>query len=211
MKKVIGWCLLCLGLSGCASIPSQHTGINVEQAWQQRRGQLLPLKRWEINGRMSIRDNDEVYNAALHWTRQFQRHKIDFSGPFGRRYVRLQQDQRGAVLFDKKMRAYRAPNAQRLLYRITGWHVPLEGMNYWVLGVPAPGETKARKLDSRGRLVFLQQSGWTIRFLEYRQAEGRDMPRKMFLSRTVMLAKPGQTRKISHELQVRLVINRWKL
>lgn len=211
MKKFICWCLTCLWLSGCASLPSQQSSINVQQEWQTRLTRLTPVVRWEINGRMSIRDNEEAYRATLHWTRNRRRHRIDFTGPFGRRYVRLEQDHRGAVLYDKKMNVYRAPDAQRLLYRIIGWRVPLQGMNYWVLGVPVPGYREAHKLDAKGRLAYLKQSGWSIRFLEYRRVAGYDMPRKIYLSRTVMLAKKGRRHKTKHELQVRLVINRWKL
>ena len=75
-------------------------------------------------------------------------------------------------------------------------------------GTGAQGD---HRLDARGRLAYLKQSGWNIRFLEYRPVAGYDMPRKIYLSRTIMLAKKGHTHKTRHELQVRLVINRWKL
>jgi outer membrane lipoprotein LolB len=156
-----------------------------------------------------VRAADQGGHATLNWKRDGERHRMDFTGPLGRGHLRLTQDSQGAELRDADKRVWRAADAGRLLYRATGWIVPLDGMNYWVLGLPAPGPAPERQLDEQGRLKRLTQSGWDIQFLEYTRHGAFDLPSKMYIARQDRHAEASPD--AGETLEVRLSIEHWTL
>ena len=82
-------------------------------------------------------------------------------------------------------------------------------MNYWVLGLPAPGPAPERQLDEQGRLKRLTQSGWDIQFLEYTRHGAFDLPSKMYIARQDSHTEAGAA--AGETLEVRLSIEQWTL
>ncbi len=196
-------------LAGCASLSPSQPEFENQAAWNKRLAKLSQIRGWELTGRMSLRNDEEAYQASLRWIRKQFRHRIDLTGPFGRGYIRLRQDRSGAEMRDSDKNIFRAENIETLLRQKTGWDIPLQGMEYWVLGLPMPDQAMKMQLDRHGRLKRLSQKGWDIRFIEYRRYGDIELPRKIFLSR-------GQghnpTGEVAHRvLELRLVINHWQL
>ena len=77
--------------------------------------------------------------------------------------------------------------------------MPVAGLRYWVVGLASPGQKDHPKLDQQGRLAYLEDEGWKVRFKRYSQVSGVDLPRKVFIV------------KNDKELDVRLVVDNWKL
>ena len=84
-------------------------------------------------------------------------------------------------------------------------------MRYWVLGIPEPGHGYEESIDDLGRLQTLRQSGWEIEFVDYRDFEGRELPRKF-----LMTALPGSAHIVddqhneNDEVRVKIIIKRWR-
>jgi outer membrane lipoprotein LolB len=157
---------------------------------------------------MALRADSEGWQASVVWRRHDERHQIDLNGPLGRGHVRLTRDRDGAVLRDADQNEHRNANAEELLLRATGYRLPLDGLDYWVRGLPAPGSDAERELDAWGRLTRLRQLGWDIEFLEYDEHAGLDLPSKLFARR---LAGAGSLARADESFEVRLVIERWTL
>lgn len=199
-------------LAGCSTIAERTPSVDVAAQWEVRQSQLIPLKSWEIQGRVSARAPGEGWQASLRWVRDDERHEIDLWGPLGRGHVRLVQDQFGAQLVDADRNTYWADSSERLLYDATGWRLPLQGLNYWVLGVPVPETPGEQTLDERGRLTSLEQLGWQIRFLRYQRHGTYEFPSKLFIRRQIDGTVGESVVESSQEdglLEVRLVIQRW--
>jgi outer membrane lipoprotein LolB len=194
--------------AGCAGLPERPPVTDVNGAWRMHSDRLSPLTAWEIRGRMALRSDAEGWHASVLWVRQADRHQIDMSGPLGRGHVRLMRDHSGAVLTDAEQNIYRNASAEELLMRTTGYRLPLDGLDYWVRGLPAPGSDAERELDAWGRLVRLRQLGWDIEFLEYSEHAGLDLPAKLFARR---LAGAGPLARNDDSFEVRLVIEHWAL
>lgn len=209
MRRIVGLFGLAALAAGCATAPSLPPVANPAVAWQARQMELKPVTAWSIQGRLAMRSADEGWQASVRWVREGEQHSIDLIGPLGRGHLRLTQDSRGAELRDADQRTWRADNAQQLLYRTTGWLVPLDGLNYWVLGLPSPEAATGQELDERGRLKTLIQSGWDIRFLEYARYGSLDLPSKLFIKRQ----NGGSDANLAKDaaLEVRLAIERWVL
>ena len=199
-----------LCLYGCTFLPSRPPEENVTAAWQSRQALLAPIDKWEIEGRISVSTSEEGGHASMRWVRRGERHEIDLTGPLGRGHIKLTQDEHSARLVDEKNETYEAKNAQQLLYTATGWQVPLEGLRYWILGIPVAGLPMQHRLDEAGRLKSLRQLGWDIKFLEYSQHGGYDLPRKMFLMRQLPVSSEVENGSPAF-LEVRLVVDRWVL
>jgi outer membrane lipoprotein LolB len=195
--------------AGCATAPSLPPVENPAATWQERQTELRPITTWKIQGRLAMRTAEEGWQASLNWVRKGERYRIDLIGPLGRGHLRLTRDDQGAELRDADQHVWRAENPEQLLYRTTGWRVPLDGLNYWVLGLPLPDTAASQELDPQGRLKTLAQSGWEIRFLEYTRYGSLDLPSKLFIKRQGHDANGNPAEDAT--LEVRLVIENWAL
>jgi outer membrane lipoprotein LolB len=193
--------------AGCAGLPGRPPVSDVNGAWQAHSARLVPFDAWEIRGRMALRADAEGWHASVVWMRQGDRHRIDLSGPLGRGHMRLTRNRDGAELRDADQKIYRNASAEELLMRTTGYRLPLDGLDYWVRGLPAPGSDAERELDAWGRLARLRQLGWDIEFLEYDEYAGLELPSRLFARRL------DGTGSSAHDdvFEVRLVIERWTL
>lgn len=207
MRRSIALLGLAAFAAGCATAPMPPPVENPAATWQSRQAELKPVTAWKIQGRLAMRAADEGWQASVYWVREGERHRIDITGPLGRGHLRLEQDSHGAELRDADQRTWRAENAEQLLYHTTGWLLPIDGMNYWVLGLPSPAAAASAELDGQGRLKTLVQSGWDIQFLEYTRYGSLDLPSKLFIKR-----QRGDTEinlANNAALEVRLVIEHW--
>ena len=193
-----------LFIAGCVTAPPPPVA-DADAAWQRHQASLKPVTAWSLRGRLALRAADQGWHATLNWERNGENHRMDFTGPLGRGHLRLIQDSRGAELRDADQRVWREADAELLLYRATGWVVPLDGLNFWVLGLPAPGPAPERQLDGQGRLQRLAQAGWDIRFLEYARHGAFELPSRIYITRRNDAEGTAET------LEVRLSIEHWTL
>jgi len=184
-----GALLLILLLSGCAAVP-------VPQAPQ---GAVNPatIKAWKVNGRISLTRGEQGWHAGLDWENRADRYRLQVTGPLGQGALQLTGDASGVTLVDSDARVYSAHDVDALLAKVTGWDLPVAGMQYWVRGLSAPEGAVRVVLDSQGRLQRLEQSGWVITYQRFKTIAGNDWPAKLKL--------------VHDDLAVRLVIDQWQL
>ncbi len=77
--------------------------------------------------------------------------------------------------------------------------LPVNGLRYWVRGLPEPGSTPVLQTDASGRLTRLEQNGWIIEYPAYAPTSilNLDLPERIVARRP--------------DLSVKLVIEQWKL
>ena len=212
-RVAAGAVLLALWLAGCASAPTRPPAADPDAEWASRQKVLIPMANWELDGRMSMSAAKEGWQASLRWQHRDHRQTINLAGPFGGGALRLTQDAQGATLRDADQQTHRARDVRTLMRNMTGWDVPLDGLHYWVLGVPMPNEPSDEEIDAWGRPTVLKQLGWKIEFLEYTRVGRFDLPAKLFLKRRLKGVDNGETDGPREDavLEVRLVISRWVL
>ena len=201
-------------LAGCATAPPQALVGNPALAWQGRVAELSPLRTWDVSGRLALRTAHHGGEVSLRWVRSNRRYTIDLSGPLGHGLVQLQQRSSGARLEDAHRHVYHAANAERLLFRTTGWRVPLDGLAYWIRGLPVPGVPHEQNLDGAGLLRQLRQLGWNIKFLAYAHYGRYVLPRDIQLIRVASGQPDHATGAVRsgarfRPIEARLVIERW--
>ncbi|TVQ72111.1 MAG: outer membrane lipoprotein LolB [Chromatiaceae bacterium] len=181
MMRLITICLAAALLAACAVRPPEPVE-DVERTWQQRLEVLSARDDWVLAGRVAVAVDEERWNANLRWRQDGEAYDIQIYGPFGRHAARLRGDASGVTLTDSEGRDHHARDADQLVYDTLGWRLPVNGLRYWVLGIPAPGGSlEAYALDPAGRPEQLAQSGWTVRYQRYSDESRPPLPDRMTL------------------------------
>lgn len=136
---------------------------NVDRFLMQARGsygRLLPVKvdlRWQQNA-------DDSFDLRV-------------GGPFGIGATTITGTPNN-VQVRTKNGTYQSDNPAQWIEDKMGWTLPLAGLRYWILGVPSPHSDADIDLDREGRVLTLEQDGWTLTFTEYQSAGGYQLPKK---------------------------------
>lgn len=191
-QTLIGF--IALILSACSTLPEQ---LPVEESWQARQDELSGVQHWFVTGRVAIKNDTESWHVNLLWLQQADDYQIRLFGPFGAGQVQLKGNANGAELLTSDNESYFANDVDLLLYEKTGVKMPVSELRYWMLGLPAPNGQDKKQLNQDGRLISLQQSDWKVRYKRYTAVNGLALPKKIFARK--------------HNLDVRVVIDEWKL
>lgn len=175
-------------LTGCAtSPPSPQPLARPTQAVQAA---------FALNGRIAVKHDGERTSSTLRWTHHSTEDEILLFAPLGQTVARIRRDAGGVVL-DTAERHYSARDTEELTQRALGWHLPLEGLQYWVLALPAPGSEPSIERGASGQVNTIRQDGWEIRYTRYAAQQPDSLPLRMNLQRDGM------------ELQ--LLIDEWEI
>lgn len=178
-------------LAGCGTGPERlPAGTTPAQAQAERERRLSAIEHWVCVGRVGVSDGEESLNAALRWTQSRDRYRIRLSGLFGQGLMEISGSGAGVTLRTAERGALTAASPETLLLEEFGWRLPVSGLRYWILGVAVP-ETAvtSAEVDALGRLEHLEQSGWRIRYLEYRRIDGLDLPSRIELEHPQLSAR----------------------
>lgn len=180
-------------LAGCAVSPPAPEADPA--LWEQHRSAASRITQWQLDGRIALRRSDEGWHADLHWQQRDEKFEVRLSGPLGQGGAHLQGDETGVALTLSDRSTYHAADPEELMRQRLGWAVPVQGLRYWVRGLPVPGIAETHRLDERGRLRELAQDGWHVRFARYDESAAVALPARLELTRG--------------DLHVKLVVERW--
>ena len=72
----------------------------------------------------------------------------------------------------------------------TGWHLPLNGFDSWLLGLPdADSPAATLDWDADGHLRRLTQADWEIDYRRYKAVDDVSLPDRLRLNRDSLLVK----------------------
>jgi len=190
--------LLAVALAGCADLSiSPVPGDISADHWKTRQDYLVKLRAWTLTGRLAVQTEREGWTATLHWIQDNENYNMRFIAPLGQGTYELSGDVHKVSMLTADNRFLQANDPERLMLDNLGWNVPLNGLKYWIRGLPEPGTAPDNMiLDDKGRITDLQQSGWRISILRYAEIEGIDLPGKLFMQ--------------NDRFKLRLVIQDWK-
>lgn len=144
--------------------------------------ELLPFS---FNGRVTTRHNGERTSAGVRWTHRGAEDEILLLAPLGQTVARVFSDGQG-VLLEASGKKYFEQDAETLTERVLGWHLPLSGMRYWVLALPATGTEAVIERTEKGQVSVLRQDGWVINYTRYAAETIDSLPLRMTLQRDAM-------------------------
>lgn len=208
MMLVAACCALTLG--GCAvqSKNSAHgTGmttkpVDAQQAWKQRQADFARMSSWRLQGKVGVQFQAQSASFNVSWLQTGKdQYEMNIKNPLTGSIVAYLKGERSEVMMQANGKTYKDSNAERLLHAQLGVSLPLDGMKYWVRGIPAPDSPVQQvRLDTQGRPAWLQQSGWQVEYSGWKGTDWQALPERINLSRTPdntkvkVIAKDWQTR-----------------
>lgn len=196
--------VLLLALAGCSSTqkksevpaPAPKAGAQ-EKTWRSRQAQLAAAPNWQAEGRMAATRGEKGGNASFVWQQRGEGYKIKLYGPFGSGAVHITGNSKYAEVQESSGKITKAKSPEALLHKIAGWQVPIEGLRYWLRGMPSPDNKNfIQKMDAQGQLTYLQQDGWQVRYEDYTAQGSLPLPSKLHLQ--------------NNDVRVKMIINNWK-
>lgn len=154
--------LFALILTACASTPTEHT------SWQAAQ-KITPF---QAAGRLAIKADNKGSYAAFDWHRNQNTQIIHIKNPLGQRMGTLCQDTQGLIAQDNRGNIIQAATAAKLSEQLTGFAIPLDSLDMWLLGYYNPNNPYHIKNN------VLHQSGWQV----HRELH-TNKPRKLTLNR----------------------------
>ncbi len=147
-------------------------------------GTFAPAQEtFEAAGRISLRHGAQALTANFRWLHQGERDEIDLASPLGQTLARL-SGAPGAVslrLADGSVAS--AADWAALMSRSLEWALPVEGLRYWIQGMPRPGSAFEVEWAPDGVPALLRQDGWTIVYQPFaRDPSGTPRPARIALS-----------------------------
>jgi outer membrane lipoprotein LolB len=179
----LGFVLL---LSACASAPVS----------KQERPEQADLAPFAFNGRVAIKHNGERSSASVRWTHRGVEDEILLLAPLGQTVARIYSNNEG-VLLEASGKKYFEQDAESLTERVLGWHLPLSGLRYWVMALPASGSEAVVEHAENGQASVIKQDGWEINYTKYAAQTVDSLPLRLTLQR--------------ENMEMKLFIDEWEL
>ena len=164
-------------LAGCATTPPAPQPVT--------RPAQIEHASFALNGRIAVNHDGERSSSSVRWTHHTTDDEILLFAPLGQTMARIHRDADEVVL-DTSDKHYTAEDTEELTQRVLGWHLPLEGLQYWVLTLPAPGSKAIIEHDANGQVSVMRQDGWVIRYTRYAAQAPDSLPLRMSLQREGM-------------------------
>jgi len=206
------WLLvLLLMLSACQHIaPNSENNewLNDETFFAQRQTDFEAQNKWQYSARVGVTSKSMNEQANIVWLFENELNSVRLFGPLGAGQVKLEFDDYGVQLSDKKGithqgYASQGDTAERLLSEIAGLPIPLEALSYWMFVLPQPGSIFEYQVNQEGNLSSLKQLGWQINYADYRDYGGNFLPRRLTATRSEW----GDN---TEEVTVRMVSRDWQ-
>jgi len=186
-------------LGACTSKPVK---MEADSDWQSRQAALAEINSWKMHARIGLRSKDRSGSASLIWVETPEQRNLRLLGPLGGGLVLLRQDAAGVSIQDSKGKTWLAQDAGELIYRVTGWQIPVSGMRWWLLGLTEPGSKAESTIDAAHHLVSVQQSGWKVTLDKYTLFGGHELPTSIVIE---TVAGSGDERYI----RVKVIVKEW--
>lgn len=187
--------LVAVALTACESVPFIPVESDPQAAHAAHARKIEALASWTLEGRISIRFEDEAWHAGLFWHQIRDIYQIRLIAPLGQGGAQLDGNANGVVLNNGEAE-FRADSADQLLAEQFGWQIPVEGLRYWATGQAAPSPNAELSFDESGRVAVLRQGDWRIEYRAYVPVKDMILPAKIFL-------------RHRNGLDVRVVVDKW--
>ena len=179
--RQIWFLLLVLPLMSCTQplLELAERDLSPSSVWEERQKQILNFSDWSLSGRLVMKVASRTEHASFFWTGGPDKKEVRLLGPFGNGRLRLYEDSYGAMLQDASGEQLVGSSVDELLTKVINWPIPFVQMNYWVRGLPGPGEHMGIALDYAGRARSFVQDGWKVEYTDYGIFDGVYLPQRI--------------------------------
>jgi outer membrane lipoprotein LolB len=187
-------------LSGCASLTPSTLTAQQKQLHQrpaiQQTALLQALTHWQIEGAFSLSQGAKHIIANYTWQQRPSTFSLRIYSGLNLASISIKGSDHNITLTNENGQTWHAKSISSLMQKALGWQLPINGLVYWIKGLPAPGK-HSTQINTTGNLKTLTQNGWQINYQRYQRADIYDLPNIITIQ--------------GHQTHIKLVIKRWKL
>ncbi len=196
-------CVLMLGLAltGCRTVPPAVTGPGANAPWPEQRAALEKLDRYGLNGRVAVAANGQGFSASLRYAQIARASRLSLDGPLGIGGLRIEFEGDDLEVATSRGEKLDGPEARAALEQRLGFALPLEELRWWLLGIPAPGDSAVNADPATGEIRDFTQNGWLVSVNSREAGLGFSLPKRLTAERA---SESGETARL------KLLVERWE-
>jgi outer membrane lipoprotein LolB len=170
-------------LAGCRTAPPKTVlGPGADAPWPAQRAALEQLDRYGLNGRVAVAANGQGFSASLRYAQLARGSQFSLDGPLGIGGLRVELEGDDLEIATSRGQTLNGPEARAELERRLGFELPLGEMRWWLLGIPAPGESAVNALAT-GEIRDFTQNGWRVSITSRVASLGFSLPQRLTAER----------------------------
>ncbi|WP_051275239.1 lipoprotein insertase outer membrane protein LolB [Aestuariibacter salexigens] len=151
---------------------------------QQHQRALQQFDAWQVRGRFAFNSAEEKFSASMSWQHQPGTYQFKLFSLLGSELVSLEQVD-GQVQLTLDEQTHTDTNASFLIWRMTGWNIPVSRLPYWLKGMAMPGDSA--EFDEKGLIRTLTPTcqrcaRWKLDYDRYEEYEGLWLPHRISLT-----------------------------
>jgi len=184
-RVALGAVVVALGLlAGCRTAPpAAIVGPGADAPWPQQRAALEKLERYSLNGRVAVAANGQGFSASLRYEQMPRSSNLALDGPLGIGGLRVLLEGEELQIATSRGEKLDGEAARAELERRLGFALPLAELRWWLLGIPAPGETAVNQDAGTGEIHDFMQAGWRVSINSRAAGLGFSLPQRLTAER----------------------------
>ncbi|PNQ70583.1 lipoprotein insertase outer membrane protein LolB [Vibrio sagamiensis] len=186
-------------LSGCSSLPESVT--NVE--WQKHQQELQNIEQYQVSGRLAYISPEQRQSLSFFWKHSPSFSQLTLTFGLGQTALKMTTTPQGTIIETMDDQVLTAKDANQLIHRLTGLHIPVEQMPDWLLGLPTMADSF--QLSATHTLLKLDKSinnnEWDILYQRYADINWHQQ----------IIPLPTKLKLRSSDTTIKIEINKWNL
>lgn len=173
--------MLLFVLASCASKPPK---VELPVNWSIKKQKLQQFTQWQLRARLAYKNNDEAFSSTIIWNESPVSSQIRLLNPLGISLVKLHISPDLSTI-EADGENYQGDDIDTLLYRITGWDIPVSALRYWIIGLPTKNDTLSFYENGSIKRLSPNCKGceqWQIDYVDYTEQRGLILPRSLIIS-----------------------------
>jgi outer membrane lipoprotein LolB len=219
--RIAVFLLVSLVLSACQHAPVSPSAIPTNEAKlddlaKQHAQQLETIQTFKLESKIAIQHAGKGHSGRLLWQHATELDQLQLLSPFGQQVAVIERTAQQASLIDQQQRTHTAPNVETLTQELLGWSLPLTGLPYWAIGLPAPDTPAQTQYAPSGYLRELVQDGWQLSYDDYRplteaQADNQAVSNIVLPYSIDLQRLPSKSQGAEPGLKIRLRVLTWQV
>ena len=182
LMKICFTIFLVILLAACSQRPGVAPVENPGEVWKAHATYLYNMSEWQSDMSVVGVTSKEKFKTRLNWDQNKDDYTIKLRDFIGRTVALINGSADQVTVKTSKGETYQGDTAEQLLDQVAGMRIPLEGLKYWLRGLPEPGvELDAFTLGEDAAPKSMSQSGWQMTYLLYRTYGDIKLPQKVLL------------------------------
>lgn len=190
MKKLLALVIaFTVFTTGCSSI----TGKPYSDAGVSHHSEMPSA--WRARGKFSYRSPDVTESGNFDWRQDGDQYRLRLYGPLGMGSIRISGNP-NLVRIQTAKQDISSDQPLSLLYRITGFQIPLNSMPMWLAGKPASKSPSELSYGPEGKPLSFYERGWLLDYSDFKEMDNQQIPT------TINAHKDG--------INLRMLVYTWK-